>query len=170
MHSLKSQDLASTSAASSDERLASLEAMYERLKADVAGVVAGVADKASEKAEAVADSAQDLYASAENYIKSNPIPVAIGIAASAAVIALLLSNRNSASRTPERRLRKELSRVRDDVSDTVRSELRRMNLDDGLSAITKALPETEIRRVVGPIVQQLVDGFNRAKDTITKSA
>lgn len=166
MHSLKSQDLASTSTASSDERLASLEAMYERLKADVAGV----ADKASEKAEAVADSAQDLYASAENYIKSNPIPVAIGIAASAAVIALLLSNRNSASRTPERRLRKELSRVRDDVSDTVRSELRRMNLDDGLSAITKALPETEIRRVVGPIVQQLVDGFNRAKDTITKSA
>jgi len=166
MHSLKSQDLASASAVSSDERLASLEAMYERLKADVAGV----ANKASEKAEAVADSAQDLYTSAESYIKSNPIPVAIGIAASAALITLLLSNRNPASRTPERRLRKELSRVRDDVSDTVRSELRRMNLDDGLSAITKALPETEIRRVVGPIVQQLVDGFNRAKDTITKSA
>ncbi len=164
MQPIKSQDFGVST--TSDERLASLEALFDKLKKDVANVK----DKASEKAEAVADSAQDLYATAEKYIKANPIPVAIGIAASAALVAIVLSNRRTGNRTPDRKWRRELSRVSDDISDTVRSELRRMNIDDRFSALAKALPDTEIKRAVGPIVQQLVDGFNRAKETITKSA
>lgn len=137
---------------------------------DVKSAAAEAASKAKATLETAGEDAytagMELYASVERYIKENPVPVAIGVATAGALVAILLTSRQSTSRSMQRKWLKEFNRYSDDVRRTVRAEVRNLNANGGLSGLAGMLPEQDVKRFLAPWIEQAVRIVSGAKDSV----
>lgn len=102
----------------------------------------------------------DAFKKTEDFIKANPIPVAIGVAATGALIALALTSR----KPTERDWMRAMKRQTDDIARTVKSEARRLSNTDTAETLSRMLSHADVQKTVQPWVNQLFDLVTTARD------